>query len=198
MLTMINVLAQSRLDERLSALRGGFNERQTNPADVRGLIFLIVIPVAIVAVLLLVRQFVMSRKASAGSTDHPMRLFNTVLRKMGVRLSDRYLLRAFARAAVVQHPASLFLSRELFERHARRWLDGLNIRSLQSHARQRFAYITELAFGPAPVKDDSAAGGATRLDDPFQVLSAMPDVNAPTQERPSDVQTKRAAAETSS
>lgn len=195
MLTIVNLLAQSRLDERLSALRGGFNERQSNPADVRGLIFLIVIPVAIVAVILLVRQIVVSRKASAGSTDHPMRLFNTVLRKMGVRLSDRYLLRAFARASVVQHPASLFLSRELFERHARRWLDGLNIKSLQSHARQRFAYIAELAFGPAPLKDESPATEATRLEDPFQALAATPSGSASFQESTAESQASAIAAE---
>ncbi|MBX3395965.1 MAG: hypothetical protein KF841_11425 [Phycisphaerae bacterium] len=141
------LLAQSKIEERLSAIRGGFNDRQTDPTQVTGVIVAILIPVSIVLLVFVVQALRTRIKAGRSSPAHPLKLFDTVLKKMGVRLSDRFLLRAFARSVNVPQPAALLFSRENFERHAARWLERLTIGSLRRHAVTRIAVIADLAFG---------------------------------------------------
>lgn len=141
------LFAQSKIEERLSAIRGGFNDRQTDPIEVTGVIVAILIPVSLVLLVFVVQGLRSRIKAGRSSPAHPLKLFDTVLKKMGVRLSDRYLLRAFARSVNVPHPAALLFSRENFERYAARWLERLTIRSLHRHAEARIAAIADLAFG---------------------------------------------------
>lgn len=150
MITLANMLAQSRVAEKLQKIRGGFNDRPTNPADLTGVFLTILIPISFVLLILLVRNLIARYKKGHGSPAHPMRLFDTVLKKMGMKFSDRFLLRALARSSHLNHPTVVFFSRETFKRHATAWIEKLSIKPIQHHAKARMSVISELAFGPEP------------------------------------------------
>lgn len=144
------LLAQSRIAERMMKVKGGFNDRPTDPADLTGVLLMILVPISIVLLILLSRNLYLRVKARHSSPAHPMRLFDLVLKRMGIHLGDRVLLRAFARAAHVNHPTTLLFSRETFDRHASQWLEKLSIRPIQRHARARMELVADCAFGPRP------------------------------------------------
>ncbi len=163
------ILAQNTsLEERLRGLRGGFNDRPTDPANIRAVIFMIVIPVSLVILIFAIRQFRQRRREIASAPAHPMKLFDNVLRRMGVRFTDRYLLRMCARSVNLTQPTIMLFSRELFDRNTNRWLDSLAVKALHNHAATRFAAISELAFGPPP-DNDTHGGRPPRPENPFEM-----------------------------
>lgn len=75
------------------------------------------------------------------------RLFSLCLRRMGLRLSDRVLLRWAARRCALQQPTVMLFSPELLELHAGRWAAELPIVALRPWATGRIRALTDVLFG---------------------------------------------------
>ncbi len=160
----------SKFEERLRAIRGGFNDRPTDPADIWAVIYMLVIPISAMVLFFAIRQYRQKRREIANAPAHPMRLFDNVLRRMGVGMSDRYLMRAFARSANLPQPTIVLFSRDLFEKSTTRWLNSLSVKAIQTHATARFSAIAEMAFGPQNENDQSRPGGRPPLpENPFEM-----------------------------
>ncbi|HWL94467.1 MAG TPA: hypothetical protein VNT79_13140 [Phycisphaerae bacterium] len=150
MLNFTAIMADSALESRFRALRGGFTDKPTDPADIKSLVFMIVVPIGLVLILALLLHVRARKKLGGASTAHPMRLFNALLKKMGMPFADRFVLRALARSSKLPHPAILLFERELFDRHTQRWLGALTPRALNTYVSMRLTLISETAFSPAP------------------------------------------------
>ena len=84
------------------------------------------------------------------------RLFTHCLRRLGLRLTDRVLLRLAARRCALRQPTVMLFSPKLLERHAGEWAAKLPIVSLRPWATRRIHAMTTLLFGKTPVVDAAA------------------------------------------
>ena len=75
-------------------------------------------------VMLVIIYRVQLRRSQPRHHDNPMRLFRSVLRKLGLTLRQRELLMQVARDVKVPHPTVMLLSPALFNEHAGRWLSN--------------------------------------------------------------------------
>lgn len=157
------LLAQTPYQNRLQGLRGAFNQRQNDPTDVTGILIFFAAVALLIVALVLVKRF-RARKEGRFAPRHPLRLFTLVLKKMGVGLTDRILMRSLARAARLPQPTLMFFSPSLYERHARRAADAIAVKALRAHARRRVEAIGRKAFTAAEdqrsvVRVESESGG---------------------------------------
>ncbi|MCG8405131.1 MAG: hypothetical protein MI923_08050 [Phycisphaerales bacterium] len=145
---MINsiFLAQSPYHDRIRGLRSAFDNKQTDPTDVKLILVYIVILLAVIVSLLLVKKFRLHKEGSL-APQQPFKLFNRVLKQMEISLVDRILLRMLARSTHMLQPTVMLFSPELFEQHAGRWADSITFKFAQSHARRRLNAVAEKAFG---------------------------------------------------
>ena len=86
------------------------------------------------------------------SSIQATRLFTHCLHRLGLRLTDRVLLRLAARRCALRQPTVMLFSPELLERHAGKWAAELPIVSLRPWAMLRIQALTTALFGNAPAR----------------------------------------------
>lgn len=139
------LLAQSPYQNRLQGLRGAFDDRQSNPTDVTGFFVFFGCVIAIAVIWIFVRKMAIRRRPE-NDHSHPVRHFDMILRKMGIGLRDRLILRLFARGVRLPNPALVFFDEEVFDRHADRWIDELAFAPIKRRARAGVDLLRSRAF----------------------------------------------------
>ncbi len=152
MMQYVFLLAQTPYENRLRGLRGAFENKKTDPADIKMLVAMII---ALVAVILIVAVLKRVRQKKQGRTapHHPLKLFSHVLKKMGIGPADRFLMRSLAKDTHLQQPAVMLFSHELFKQHAVAWLETISLKPVETHAKRRLQIIAHKAF---PVAEESS------------------------------------------
>ncbi len=148
----MTLLAQTAYEDRLKGLRSAFHERQSDPADMRVFSAFFIAIAAVIIALVLIRCL----RAPAGTRStarHPWRIYNRVLRRLGLGLVDRFIMRMLAADATVTHPTSILFSRDLFERSASRWVESITLTTFRRHARRRLRAIGRIAFPRAAMPE---------------------------------------------
>ena len=79
------------------------------------------VAVAALAGLLVLLHRLQQRRATGPPVDNPTRLFETVIRDLGLNVVQRDLLRRMAADLEMEHPTVLLLSPAIFVERARRW-----------------------------------------------------------------------------
>lgn len=145
MIYFAGILAQTTYQNRLKGLRGAFDDKPSDPADFK---LIVVLAIALLAVILfsVLLGRIRLRAERKAAPRHPEKLFNKVMKRMGLGLTDRCLMRLLARSADLSQPTVMFLSADLFERHTRRWIDSITIKSLQDYIRRRIGVVAGAAF----------------------------------------------------
>jgi len=157
-MTITSVIAQSPYQNRLEGLRGAFHNRKTDPADVTAVLIFFGAVIAIAVIWAVVRRISTNRKEESGVTS-PVRLFDGVLRRMGIGFQDRFLLRLFARGTGLSQPALVLFDENTFDHHANRWIDSLSIAPLKRRAGVGIALLRDRAFPDAkPEPSDNEDG----------------------------------------
>ncbi len=146
------LIAQSAYETRIKGLRGAFHERQSDPADLRLFLVFFIALAAVIIALALVRCL-RSPGPRRPAARHPWRIFNRVLRRLGLGIVDRFIMRMLAADATVTHPTSILFSRDLFERSASRWVESISLATLRRHARRRLRAIGRIAFPKAAIPE---------------------------------------------
>ena len=139
------ILAQTAYQNRLKGLRGAFNEKPSNPADMKAFFIFVAAMAVLILFVVLVKQLRL-RKERKAAPRHPARLFNRVLKRMELNLTDRLFMRMLAAGIYLRQPTIIFFSRDLFERHTEKWLNGISVKSFRNRARKRLKSIAEKAF----------------------------------------------------
>jgi hypothetical protein len=150
------ILAQVDYTMRLQGLKNAFHPNENEPPDLISFFGFAVAVIATVGTFMLVRA-IWRRKSGVGVSSRPFRLFTLALKKLGVRLPDRILLRLAARQCGLRHPVLILFSPELLERYAGEWADSIALRPLQAYARRRVDALTGVAFTAEPATDAPAA-----------------------------------------
>ena len=145
MIRLLTMLAQTPYQNRLRGLRGAFDERQSDPADVTGAIVLIGCLVAAALAWALFRHLSHRRKGDARG-HNPLRMFDTLLRKLGISRGDRLLLRLFAKSMHVPHPAVILFDETFFDRQADWWLSSISFTPLRLRAKWSIEQLRARAF----------------------------------------------------
>jgi hypothetical protein len=112
-------------------------------------VILILTLVGGIVALLLIITLIKSRKQAQHDTagaSRPMRLFNRALKKMGIGVVDRVLLRMIARKARVAQPAVMLFSPALLQRYASRWVESLRFSMVRDRIRARLRVVAVKAF----------------------------------------------------
>lgn len=82
--------------------------------------FAVLVLVVLMALLVVVHR-IQQRRASDSLENDPAKLFRVMLRRLGLGVLQRDLLRRMARDLELEHPTTLLLSPTIFRRHALRW-----------------------------------------------------------------------------
>ncbi len=149
------ILAQVDYTLRMKGLKSAFHPNENEPPDLMSFFGFVAVVIAIIATFLVARA-IWRRKSGVGGPSRPFRLFTHALKKLGVRLPDRILLRMAARQCGLRHPVIILFSPELLERHAGDWADSISLKPLQAHARRRVDALAEVAFTTEPAADAPA------------------------------------------
>ncbi|MFQ5429327.1 MAG: hypothetical protein ACE5E1_03360 [Phycisphaerae bacterium] len=142
-------LAQSPYETRLRGLRGAFDNRQNDPVDVQMIVVYLAVLGALILALVLYQRLRI-RREDKRTPRHPMKLFNRVLRELGVGFVDRLLMRSLARSLPMEQPTTVLFNRSLFDQYRDRWLKSIGLVPLQAHAQRRLFAVAEKAFPPEP------------------------------------------------
>lgn len=145
MTTLLTLLAQTPYQNRLQGLRGAFDDRKTDPTDVTGFLILFGCVFAIALIWVVVRK-ISIRRGPENDHNHPVRLFDLIMRKMGLGFRDRFLLKLFARGVRLPDPTLVFFDEEVFDRHADRWIEELAFTPLRRRARAGIDLLRSRAF----------------------------------------------------
>lgn len=145
MTRVLSILAQTPYQNRLQGLRGAFDDRKTDPADVTGIVVLFGCVIAIALVWVVVRRINL-RRDPKHENDNPVRLFDMIMRKMGIGFRDRFVLKLFARRVSLPQPTLIFFDEEVFDRHTGHWIDDLMFTPLKVRARAGVALLRARAF----------------------------------------------------
>ncbi len=137
--------AQVDYATRVQGLQGAFRRSGAEPTDFRNLYFFLAI-VAVLLVLLVIARNVQQRGGSEPSPRKPYALFSHMLRKLGVGLTDRVLLRYAARKCHLRQPTVMLLHPDLLWNSVGRWADSLTFAPFRDYARQRLAAVAARAF----------------------------------------------------
>ncbi|MHC4065226.1 MAG: hypothetical protein ACYSUI_12125 [Planctomycetota bacterium] len=132
-MVMLPMLLQITTTSRLEAIRQQFTQAKSFSEIVLPLfgIFTLLCLAAILS------RLVQRRRRR--ELDHPGRLFRGLLRRLGLPSPQRDLLRRIAAHHRLGNPTVLLLGRQVFERHAQRWLADRNA------SPQQAGQIAELA-----------------------------------------------------
>ena len=150
------MLAQVDYTMRMRGLKNAFQPNENEPPDLMSFLGFVAVVISIITTFVLARAL-WRRKSGVGGASRPFRLFTHALKKLGVRLPDRILLRVAARRCGLPHPVLILFSPELLERYAGEWADAISLKPLQTHARRRVDALAEVAFTTEPVADAPAA-----------------------------------------
>ena len=148
MMPLYSILAQTPYQNRLEGLRGAFDDRKTDPTDVTGFLILFG-SVIVVAIIWVVARKIAIRRKPENEHNHPVKLFDVILRKMGFNFRDRFVLKLFARGVNLPHPTMIFFDEEVFDRHAGRWIDDFPFTPLKHRARAGIELLRSRAFPDA-------------------------------------------------
>ena len=146
MIQFFPILAQTHYRNRLKGLRSAFNNKETEASDLQSLFVFFAVLAAVIIVIGIVHRLRQGRECGT-APRHPMRLFNQVMKRLGLGFTDRLIMRFLVGRCDMKQPTVLFFNRKLFDRQAGQWLDSISINPLQDYSRARIAAITELAFG---------------------------------------------------
>jgi len=146
MIPFLPILAQTQYRNRLKGLRSAFNNKETEATDVKSIVVFFAVLAAIIIVIGIVHRLRQSRKRRA-VTAHPSRLFNQVMKRLGVGFADRMMMRFLAGQCGLEQPTVLFFNRGFFDRQAGQWVESISLKPLQDYSRARIDAVTELAFG---------------------------------------------------
>ncbi len=152
MIFPVDILAQADYAKRLRGLSGAFKATEGEPSEIRQVLGFFIMVAAVIVAMFVVRA-IWKHKTDKGVGRKPSKLFAYALKQLGLRLSDRLLLRYAARNCDLQHPAIMLMSPQLLERSAGRWADSITVKPIREHARRRIAVLAEKAF---PREDDGA------------------------------------------
>ncbi|MCA9255915.1 MAG: hypothetical protein KDA33_09770 [Phycisphaerales bacterium] len=145
MIRFAAILAQTPYQNRLDGLRGAFDDRKTDPTDVKGFIVLFGCVIAI-ALIWIISKKIASRREAENEHNHPVRMFDMILRRFGIGFRDRFVLKLFARGVNLPHPTLIFFDEEVFDRHAGRWVDSLAFTPLKRRAKVGLDLLRSRAF----------------------------------------------------
>ncbi|MFQ5412657.1 MAG: hypothetical protein ACE5EC_10175, partial [Phycisphaerae bacterium] len=98
MIRIFHLLAQTPYENRIQGIRGAFNNRKTDPADITAILIFLALVAMVVAGLIAVKH-VKLRRSGKTAPRHPLNLFSLVMKKMDVGWTDRILMRWLARGA---------------------------------------------------------------------------------------------------
>lgn len=142
---ILSILAQTPYQNRLEGLRGAFDDRKSDPTEVTGFLILFGCVIGFSVIWIVARKISIQRKPE-NDHNHPVRLFDVILRRMGIGFRDRFVLKLFARGVSLPHPMLIFFDEELFDRHAGRWIDGLTFTPFKRKARDGIELLRSRAF----------------------------------------------------
>lgn len=146
MIQFFPILAQTQYRNRLKGLRSAFNKTEAETTDIQSIVIFFAILAAVIIVVSVAHRLRQSRGGRAAS-GHPGRLFNQVMKKLGVAFVDRLMMRFMVGRCDLEQPTVLFFNRKLLDRQAGQWVDSISVKPLQDYCRARLAAVTELAFG---------------------------------------------------
>ncbi len=146
------ILAQVDYTMRMKGLKSAFQPNENEPPDLTSFLGFVAAVIALITAFMLARA-IWRRKSGSGGSSRPFRLFTHTLKKLGVRLPDRILLRMAARQCGLRHPVLILFSPELLERYAGEWADSISLKPLQAHARRRVDALAEVAFATEPAAE---------------------------------------------
>lgn len=146
MIRFFPILAQTQYRNRLKGLRGAFNKNETEATDVQSIVIFFAILAAVIIVIGIVHRLRQGREGRVAA-GHPTRLFNQVMKRLGVSFIDRLMMRFLAGRCELEQPTVLFFNREFFDRQVGQWVASISIKPLQDYSRSRIAAIAKLAFG---------------------------------------------------
>ncbi|MCB9855946.1 MAG: hypothetical protein H6818_09695 [Phycisphaerales bacterium] len=142
---ILSILAQTPYQNRLEGLRGAFDDRKTDPTDITGFFILFGCVIAIALIWVIARRISVGR-STENEHNHPVRLFDMILRKMGIGFRDRFVLKLFARGVNLPSPMLIFFDEEVFDRHAGRWIDSLSFTPLKRRAMAGIELLRSRSF----------------------------------------------------
>jgi len=145
MIRLVSILAQTRYQNRLKGLRSAFDDKKSDPADLRSIVVFVAILAAVVVVVAVANRL-RQHAAAAAAPRHPARLFNQVLKKLGIGLTDRLLMRFMARRSTLQQPTVIFFSRKRFDEEVGQWADSISLKAVQDYVRDRMNAVGESVF----------------------------------------------------
>lgn len=148
MTPLLSMLAQTPYQNRLQGLRGAFDDRKTDPTDITGFVVLFGCVIAIAIIWMIVRK-ISIRRSPENENNHPVKLFDMIMRRMGIGFRDRFVLKLFARRVHLPHPTLVFFDEQVFDRHTERWIDGLAFAPLKRRARAGVELLRARTFPEA-------------------------------------------------
>lgn len=146
MIHVIPILAQMQYKNRLQGLRNAFNNKETEATDIRSTLVFLAILAAVILLVAVLHRLRQSRESKA-APNHPARLFNQVMKRLGVGYVDRMIMRFLVGRCDLEQPTVLFFNREYYDRQAGQCVESISFKPLQDYSRARIATIRELAFG---------------------------------------------------
>jgi len=158
MIQFFPILAQTQYRNRLKGLRNAFNNKETEATDITSIVVFIAILAAVIIVIAVVHRLRQGRQGRA-APNHPTRLFNQVMKRLGVGYADRLMVRFLVGRCGLEQPTVLFFNREYFDRQAGQCVESISIKPVQDYFRGRIATIRALAFGaddPSAIAGDQA------------------------------------------
>lgn len=148
MTRLLTLFAQTPYHNRLEGLRGAFNERERDPADMTGALILVGAVIAIVILWVILRKATGSQPISR-ERGKPGKIFNRILRSFGLNWRERLVMGMFARESGMKQPAIVFFDEDLFERQTEQWIETMAFTSYKSRAKQTIERVRVLAFPKA-------------------------------------------------
>lgn len=159
------LMAQTPYEIRLKGLQGAFKDRKQDPADVK-LFFVIMLIFAAVVVVMMALSAIRERRRRHNAPTNPMKLFNTMLKRLKFGWKDRWLLCAFARGTHAPQPTVLLLNPRQFEKCAEAHLERIGLKALRRQSQKAIDLLRARAFmevdlpSPADPVDYSPANSA--------------------------------------
>jgi len=146
MIQLFPVLAQTQYRNRLQGLRNAFNNKETEATDVRSTLVFLAVLAAVIIVVAAIHRLRQSRE-SRTAPNHPTRLFNQVMKRLGIGYTDRMIMRFLIGRCDLEQPTVIFFNCEYFDRQADQCMESISIKPLQDYSRARIAAVRELVFG---------------------------------------------------